>query len=109
MKEIVKDGKIEHKETYPLFICPKCGCEFYGTEMPRDYWESLYFDEDDFGTYRIHRFKYVSTCPCCENSKVEHDGNKFYTKVTYIEGEEKIKEYLKSLEEKLKSASFLNI
>lgn len=96
MKKIIKNGKIERHETYPLFICPVCNCEFYGEEMPQDYEKIAYIDENPFtNPYQAKVYKYVSTCPCCGCSKVEHDGSKFFTTTVFIEGEEEIKKFLK--------------
>ena len=96
MKKIVKNGKIERHETYPLFICPVCNCEFYGEEMPQDYEKITYYKEDlSINPYCIKKYKYISTCPCCSYSKVEHDGSKFFTTTISIEGEEEIKKFLK--------------
>ena len=99
MKKIIKNGKIEHHEIYPLFICPICNCEFYGEETPQDYEKIPYCEEDlSSNPYYIkkYKYKYVSTCPCCSYPKVEHDGSKFFTTTISIEGEEEIKKFLES-------------
>ena len=87
MIDIVKEGKIEHKITYPLFVCSICNCEFYGTEMPKDY-QKIYSTPKNGYSH-----EYISKCPCC-GSMVKHDGSKFFIKTTYIEGKENIRKYL---------------
>lgn len=96
MKKIIKNGKIEYHETYPLFVCPVCNCEFYGEEMPQDYEKIAYYEKDlSTSPYCSKKYTYISTCPYCGYSKVEHDGSKFFTTTVFIEGEEEIKKFLK--------------